>query len=161
MYKHVLSLAALAAGLAASAAPADAQVRRGHVVVGRGVADHGFAQWRSASRQPGSATVNRGLQTGDGHGYRHSRSRDYGPGHYSADRSTQFNNGRGATTARDANWGDGSFSGSRSTTLNNGDSFGRTTSATNNGDGTASYSTTVTGPQGGSRTVSGTVPRHP
>ncbi|WP_157221147.1 hypothetical protein [Flavisphingomonas formosensis] len=161
MYKHVLSLAALAAGLVAAGGSADAQVRRGHVVAGRGAAGHGFAQWRSVSRQPGSATIRRGLQTSDGRGYRHERSRDYGPGHYSADRSTQFNNGRGATTSRDANWGDGSFNSNRTTTLNNGSSFGRTTSATNNGDGTASYSSTVTGPQGATRTVSGTVPRRP
>ena len=63
--------------------------------------------------------------------------------------------------ARDASWGDGSFNGSRTTTLNNGNSFGRTTSATANGDGTANYSTTFTGPQGATRTVSGTVPRRP
>ncbi|WCM27411.1 hypothetical protein NDN01_00270 [Sphingomonas sp. QA11] len=160
MYKHVLSLAALAVGLVVATSPADAQARRGHVVAGRGAAGHGFAQWRSASRDPGSATVRRGLQTSNGHGYRHERSRDYGQGHYSADRSTQFNNGRGATTGRDANWGDGGFNGSRTTTLNNGNSFGRNTSAVKNADGTASYSTTLTGPRGGSRTVSGTVPRH-
>lgn len=160
MYKHVLSLAALAAGLVAAAAPADAQVRRGHVAVARGPA-HGAVQWRSAERERGSATIHRGAETRDGHGYRHSRSREYGPGRYSADRSTQFNNGRGAATSRDANWGDGAFDGSRTTTLNNGNSFGRMTSATDNGDGTASYSTTLTGPRGGSRTVSGTVPRHP
>jgi len=161
MYRNILSLAALTAGLLAAATPAEAQMRRGHIAVGRGPAGHGVAQWRSASREPGSSTIRRGLQTSNGRGYRHERSRDYGPGHYSADRSTQFNNGRGATTARDATWGDGNFNGSRTTTLNNGNSFGRTTSATNNGDGTASYSTTLTGPQGGSRTVSGTVPRHP
>lgn len=158
MYKHVLSLAALAAGMVVAAVPADAQVRRGHVAVARGPAG-GAVQWRSAAREPGSATIRRGLQTRDGRGYRHSRSREYGPGHYSADRSTQFNNGRGATTSRDASWGDGNFNGSRTTTLNNGNSFGRTTSATGNGDGTANYSTTFTGPQGASRTVSGTVQR--
>lgn len=160
MYKQILSLAALATGMLVAASPADAQVRRGHVAVARGPAG-GAVQWRSASRERGSATIRRGLQTSNGRGYRHERSRDYGPGHYSADRSTQFNNGRGATTARDANWGDGNFNGSRTTTLNNGNSFGRTTSATNNGDGTASYSSTVTGPQGATRTVSGTVPRRP
>ena len=158
MYKHVLGFAALAAGLTTLAIPAEAQVRRGHAVVGRTASGQGFAQWRSATRQPGAATVRRGLQLSDGRGYRHERSRDYGPGHASADRSTQFNNGRGATTARDANWGDGSFSGSRTTTLNNGDSYRRTTTATANGDGTANYSSSFTGPQGATRTVSGTVP---
>lgn len=161
MYKHVLSLAALAAGVVVAGTPADAQARRGHVMVGRSASGHGFAQWRSASRQPGSATIRRGLEASDGRGYRHERSREYGPGHYSADRSTQFNNGRGATTSRDANWGDGSFRGSRTTMLNNGSSFGRTTSAINNGDGTASYSSSFTGPRGAMRTVSGTVPRRP
>lgn len=158
MYKHVLSLAALAAGMVVAIAPADAQVRRGHVAVARGPAG-GAVQWRSAARERGSASIHRGLQTRDGRGYRHSRSRDYGPGHYSADRSTQFNNGRGATTSRDANWGNGNYNGSRTTTLNNGNSYGRTTSATANGDGTANYSTSFSGPQGASRTVSGTVQR--
>jgi hypothetical protein len=158
MYKHVLGFTALAAGLAAAAVPAEAQARRGHVVMGRGSAGQGFAQWRSVTRDPGAATVRRGLQLSDGRGYRHERSHDYGPGRYSADRSTQFNNGRGATTSRDASWGDGSFAGSRTTTLNNGDSYRRTTSATSNGDGTANYASSVTGPQGATRTVSGTVP---
>jgi hypothetical protein len=159
MYKAVLSLAALAAGLAATSVPAQAQVRRGHGIVGSGAPGHGFAQWRSASRQPGSASVSRGLQTRDGRGYRHSRSGNYGPGYASAERSTQLNNGRGATTSRGATWADGAFNGSRTTTLGNGNSFGRTTSAAHNGDGTASYSSTVTGPQGATRTVNGTVPR--
>ena len=158
MFKHVVSLAALVAGMMVATVPADAQVRRGHVAAVRGPAG-GAVQWRSAVRDPGSATIRRGLQTRDGRGYRHSRRRDYGPGYYSADRSTQLNNGRGATTSRDASWGDGSFNGSRTTTLNNGNSFGRTTSATGNGDGTANYSTTFSGPQGASRTVSGTVQR--
>lgn len=160
MYKHVLSLVALASTMVVAAVPADAQLRRGHVAFGRAPAG-GAAQWRSAARERGSATIQRGLQTRDGRGYRHERSREYGAGHYSADRSTQFNNGRGAVTSRDASWGDGSFNGSRTTTLNNGNSFGRTTRATANGDGTANYSTTFTGPQGATRTVSGTVPRRP
>jgi hypothetical protein len=161
MYKHVVSLATLTAGLVMATVPAEAQVRRGHVELGRGPAAHGIAQWRSASREHGSASVRRGLQTSNGSGYRHQRSREYGPGRYSADRSTQFNNGRGAATVRDLNWGNGSFNGSRTTTLNNGKSFGRTANGTNNGDGTASYSFTIAGPQGGTRTVDGTVPRHP
>jgi hypothetical protein len=161
MYKHIMSLAALATGLLAAADSADAQVRRGHVVVGRGAAGHTFAQWRSVSREPGSSTIRRGLQTSDGRGYRQERSRDYGPGHYSSDRSIQFNNGRGATTSREANWADGSYNSNRTTTLNNGSSFNRATSAINNGDGTASYSSTITGPQGTTRTVNGTVPHRP
>ncbi|WP_420138255.1 hypothetical protein [Sphingomonas sp.] len=161
MYKHVLRLGAIAAGLCVAAVPAEAGVRRGHVVTARDISGRGFAQWRTASREAGSATIRRGLQTADGRGYRHERSREYGPGFYSADRSTQFNNGRGATTTRDARWGAGQFNGSRTTTFNNGNIFARTLSATNNGDGTATYSSTRSGPQGGTRTVSGTVPRRP
>jgi hypothetical protein len=161
MYKHLVTLAVITAGLVVATAPADAQVRRGHVQLGSGPAGHGAAQWRSASRERGSATIRRGLQTSNGRGYRHERSREYEPGRYSTDRSVQFNNGRGSTTARNVNWGNGSFNGSRTTTLNNGNSFGRTASATNNGDGTASYSITVNQPRGGTRTVNGTVPRRP
>lgn len=161
MYKAIMGLAALAAGLTATAFPAQAQLRRGHIVSVQGAGGHGFTQWRSASRERGSVTIDRGLQTNSGRGYEASRSRNYGPGSYDADRSFQTNSGRGAATSRDATWGDGSYNGSRTTTLNNGSSFGRTTSATNHGDGTASYATTVTGPRGATRTATGTVPRHP
>ncbi|CAN5143210.1 hypothetical protein BH10PSE13_BH10PSE13_22120 [soil metagenome] len=161
MYKVVLSLAALTAGLVATAVPvpADAQMRRGHSVSVQGARGHGYTQWRSASRQRGSATISRGLQTNSGGGYEASRSRNYGPGDYSSDRSVQANNGRGVTNSRDASWGDGAYNGSRTIAANDGRTRDRTTSATNNGDGTVSYNSTLTRADGGSRSVSGTVPR--
>lgn len=159
MYKMILSLAALTAGMAATAVPAEAQVRRGHSVSVQGARGHGFTQWRSASRQRGSATISRGLQTNSGRGYEASRSRNYGPGYYSSDRSVQANNGRGVTNSRDAAWGNGAYNGSHTIAANDGRTRNRTTSATNNGDGTASYNSTLTRANGSSRTVSGTVPR--
>ncbi len=68
-------------------------------------------------------------------------------------------NGRGYDTSRDASWGNGKHSGGRTTTTGDGRTAGRSTSATNNGDGTASYNSTVTRLNGNTRTVSGTVPR--
>lgn len=159
MYKIVLSLAALTAGLAAAAVPAEAQVRRGHVVSVQGARGHGLTQWRSASRQRGSSTIERGLQTNSGRGYRASRSRSYGPGQYSSDRSVQANNGRGVTNSRDASWGGGAYNGSHTIAANDGRTRNRTTSAVNNGDGTASYNSTLTRADGSTRSVSGTVPR--
>jgi len=159
MYKVVLSLAALTAGQVVTAVPAEAQVRRGHSVSVQGARGHGYTQWRSASRQRGSATVSRGLQTDSGRGYEASRSRDYGPGYYSSDRSVQANNGRGVTNSRDASWGDGAYNGSHTVAANDGRTRERTTSAVNNGDGTASYNSTLTRADGSSRSVSGTVPR--
>jgi len=93
-----------------------------------------------------------------GPGYTRSRSIHREPGHVSASRSFQANNGRGITSNRHADWGNGSYSGGASHTLNDGRSFGRNTTATNNGDGTASYSSTRTRLNGSTRTVSGTVP---
>lgn len=159
MYKVILSLAALTAGLMATAVPADAQVRRGHTVRVQGARGHGFTQWRSASRQRGSATISRGVQTNNGRGYQASRSRNYGPGHYSSDRRVQANNGRGVTNSRDATWGDGAYNGSHTIAANDGRTRNRATSAVNNGDRTASYNSTLTRADGSSRSVSGTVPR--
>lgn len=96
----------------------------------QGSAGRGFVASGSASRQPGSTSVTRGIQT---------------------------NSGAGVSTNRNASWGNGSYSGGATHTLNNGDSFGRSTSVTDNGDGTANYSTTHTGVSGQSTTVSGTV----
>jgi hypothetical protein len=125
----------------------------------QGVRGHGYTQWRSASRQRGSATVSRGLQANNGRGYEASRSRNYGPGYYSSDRSVQTDNGRGVTSSRDASWGDGAYNGNHMIAANDGRTRDRTTSATNNGNGTASYNSTLTRADGSSRTVSGTVPR--
>lgn len=159
MYKMILSLTALAAGLAASAVPAEAQVRREHTVSVQGARGHGYTQWRSASRQRGSATISHGLQTTNGRGYEASRSRAYGPGYYARDHSFQANDGRGVTNARDASWGNGAYTGSHTIAANDGRIRDRTTSAIDNGDGTASYSSTLTRANGSSRSVSGTVPR--
>lgn len=159
MNRIVLSLAALAAGLSLTAMPVEAKVRRGHVAKVQGAHGHGFTQWRSASRERGSAHVERGVQANNGRGYEASRSREYGPGRYSSERDIQANNGRGVTKAHDASWGDGAYSGSRTIAANDGRTRDRTTSAVDNGDGTASYNSTLTRADGSSRTVSGTVPR--
>jgi hypothetical protein len=101
------------------------------------------------------------VQGWGGRGYTSSRSVSRAPSSVSANRSFQANSGRGITSSRNANWGDGSYSGGGTHTLNNGDTFGRTTTATRNGDGSASYSTTRTGIDGQSTIVSGTVSHSP
>jgi hypothetical protein len=58
---------------------------------------------------------------------------------------------------RQANWGDGIYNGGATHTLNNGDSFGRATSVTRNGDGTASYTATHTAVNGSTTTRTGTL----
>ncbi|MEG3148719.1 hypothetical protein U1769_02385 [Sphingomonas sp. ZT3P38] len=159
MYKPMLGFAALAVALgAASATPAEAR-SRGHVLSIQGAHGRGLVQTRSVNRQRGAASVNRSLQTNGGRGYQASRSRDYGPGHYASDRSVHTNDGRGYDTARTASWGNGSYSGGRTTTTGDGRTTGRSTSAIDNGDGTASYNSTVTRLNGNTRTVSGTIPR--
>jgi hypothetical protein len=129
------SLAALSLLLGAAGVCAPASARsHGHVLTAQGAGGRTLVKSRTVERQPGAAHV---------------------------ERSRQGSGGHGATTVRDAQWGDGSFTGGSQTVLNNGKSFGRTTSATANGDGSATYSTTVTGPEGQSRTVTGTAKRNP
>ncbi len=99
------------------------------------------------------------VQGAGGHGYFRSRSVNRAPGSASVTRDFQTNSGRGMVTNRNANWGNGSYSGGATHTLNNGDTFGRSTTATSNGDGTANYTTTHTGINGQTTTVSGTVSR--
>lgn len=96
-----------------------------------------------------------------GRGYLHSRSVARAPGSVSVNRDTQTNRGYGMATNRQANWGNGTYNGSATHMLNNGETFGRTTSLTRNGDGTASYTATHTGVDGQSRTVTGTVGHTP
>jgi hypothetical protein len=134
MYKHIMTLTALGAALVIGTVPAEAQRTRGHSVSIQGSNGRGAIQSRSIARQPGAASATRSIQT---------------------------NGGRGATTTRDASWSDGTYSSNRATTTNSGKTFGRSTTATNNGDGTASFSSTGTGPNGQSSTVSGTVTRQP
>ena len=99
------------------------------------------------------------VQVAGGHGYFRSRTVNRTPGSTAVTRDFQSNSGRGMATSRTANWGNGSYSGGATHTLNNGDSFGRSTTATSNGDGTANYTTTHTGINGQTTTVSGTVSR--
>jgi hypothetical protein len=101
------------------------------------------------------------VQGSGGRGYVSSRSIDRQPGSVSANRSVQTNSGRGVTSTRSASAADGTYTGGATHTLNNGESFGRSTTATANGDGTASYSTTRNRVDGSSATVSGTVTRTP
>lgn len=161
MFKTVSGLCALSLALASAALPAPA-LARGHGHIARAAGPNGaVTEWRGVRREPGSTEVRRGVQTSNGRGFRAARDTDYGPGHVDSTRSLQTSSGRGYTTDRDANWGGGQYSGSKDTTLNNGKSFGRATTASANGDGSASYSTTFTGPQGNSKTVTGTVSRQP
>lgn len=118
-----------AAGLVLLAAPAEAR-SHGHVRSVQGPLGHGYVQSRSVNRQPGSAAVTRSLQTNSGRGYVSTRNR-----------------------AVD----DGVYTGGRTTVLNDGKSFGRSTTATGNGDGTANYTTSFTGPNGATGSISGTV----
>ena len=134
MYKQIFTFAAIAAMVAGTAAtPASARTR-GHSLSVQGSNGRGFTRSRSVAREPGSSSISRNLQT---------------------------NGGRGYASTRGASWADGSYEGGRTTTLNNGRTFGRSTTATSNGDGSASYSTTRTGIDGQSSTVSGTVSRTP
>jgi hypothetical protein len=140
MMKHLLALTALAGTAAAllPATPAEAQVRRGHAVSVQGPY-RGYVRAGRVERGPGYRSADRTIQTRRGYGASSSKDASWGPGHYSRDVSRQTNSGRGYTSSRDANWGDGSYQGGRSVTTNNGTSFGRSTSVTGNGDGTASY----------------------
>lgn len=160
MLKTMSGLSALSLCLIATALPQAAMARtHGHSVSVQGAHGHGVVRERSVSRQPGSVSARRSVDWNNGRGYEANRSRSCAPGACSSARSLQTNDGRGVTTARSTSWDDGNFARSRVTTTNDGRSLSRTTSAHANGDGTADYSTTVNGPNGGSRTVSGTISR--
>lgn len=160
MLKTISGLSALSLALIATSLPASAEARvRDQVARATGPNGGQAVQWRGVQRQPGETKVRSGLQTSDGRGYRAARDTHYGPGHVDSTRSVQTNSGHGYTTGREANWSDGQYSGSRETTLNNGKSFGRETTASATGNGSADYSTTFTGPEGNSKTVTGTVTR--
>jgi hypothetical protein len=150
-----LCIAALSLALV-GAGPAWAR-GHGHVLAVQGNGGRAAIQTRSVERQPGAARIDRSLQTSGGHGYQATRDRSSAPGQFDSRRSLETNDGHGGATARSARWGEGSYAGSKQTSLNNGKSYGRTTSASANGDGSADYSTTFTGPDGQSRTVTGTV----
>ncbi len=97
--------------------------------------------------------------TASGVGVVHARSVTREPGAVSAHRTTQTSNGRGITTDRTASHGDGAYQCAVTHTTNNGKTFGRSTSATGNGDGTADATMTRTRADGTTRTVSGTITR--
>src|SRR3954447_7810429 len=130
MFKtKIILLGAAAAASLGSAAPAFA--RHGHFTRVEGRFGRGYVHGRSVARAPGSVSVNRGTQT---------------------------NGGYGIATDRNASWGGGTYAGNTTHTLNNGDTFGRSTSVTRNGDGSASYKTTRTAVDGHTTTVSGALP---
>jgi len=161
MSKPLPILSLLTAALAAAILPAPAMARsHGHVLSVQGAHGRGYTAQRWVSRQPGSASFNRSVQANNGRGYSTSRERNYGPGHFDNRRSIQTNDGRGATATRNAQWGDGHYNGSRQVVTNDGRTLSRTTSAYANGDGSVGYATTVAGPNGGTRTVSGTAYPH-
>lgn len=129
---HIIKCVSAAVLVAAAAAPiaADAQRTRGRAVSVQGANGRGAIATSSVSRGGGTASSTRSIQT---------------------------NRGYGATTVRNRTAADGIYDSSRITTLNNGTTFGRNTTATADGDGSATFSTTATGPKGRSSTVSGTV----
>ncbi|MFA5970076.1 MAG: hypothetical protein WC816_12650 [Sphingomonas sp.] len=134
MKKNIIAtVAGLALATMIAASPADAQRRGGSISV-QGSGGHGGTASRSVNRQPGSSSVTRGIQT---------------------------NSGKGATTTRGGSYSNGTYTGGATHTLNNGQTFGRSTTATANGDGSATISSTATGPNGQSGSVSATVSKTP
>lgn len=161
--KHLLAAAALAGSAAAitlPALPAEAQARRGKIVSVQGPY-RGYTRASRVDRGPGYRSVDRGFRTRSGHGGYSSKDASWGPGHYSRDVTRQSRSGRGHDVSRDAAWGDGSYQGSRTVTTNGGNSFGRSTSVTGNGDGTANYNYNRTRRDGSTVSRSGTVGPRP
>ena len=113
------------------AAPAEARIFR-QVVSVQGAGGHGYFRARTVNRHENGVSVRRNFQT---------------------------NSGAGMVTNRRASWGDGVYTGNATHTFNNGASFGRATTVTGNGNGTANYITTRTGLDGHSVTRSGTISR--
>lgn len=116
MRKYFIALVALAGTMASVTvviAPAEAQVRRGHVFTAQGPNGRGIVKSRTVARDIGYRTVDRRVQTSGGQGYNSSRNAAWGPGHYSRSVSNQANNGRGYTSSRNSNGGPGHYSGSR------------------------------------------------
>jgi hypothetical protein len=129
---RIITIAAVGA-IALAAMPAEAAFR-GRAVSVQGSGGRGYVASRWAVREPGSVSANRSIQT---------------------------NSGRGVTSSRSRSVADGTYTGGATHTFNNGESFGRSTTAIANGDGTASFSTTRNRIDGTSATVSGTVSRSP
>jgi hypothetical protein len=104
-----------------------------------------------------SRSFHHSVQGLDGRGYQHSYHMVRGGGQGAMNHNVQTNGGRGLTIQRSYRTQDGQFNGQTSYVTNGGKSWGRSTSATANGDGTANYDRTLTGPGGRTVTRSGTV----
>ncbi len=115
----------------------------------------------SVSAHAGSWSGDVRVQGPQGRGYTAAARVDRSASGVSASRSLQTNDGRGAYQSHQSTYGGGAYSSTSQTTFNNGWSRARTTSAQDNGDGTASYRRTITTSDGYSRSVSGTVPYGP
>ncbi|CAM5493785.1 hypothetical protein ACFSUK_27190 [Sphingobium scionense] len=159
MRKQILiasSFALLTSGLAVAA---EAQPRSRSVNV-QGANGGGFVKQRSISRGDGNVAASRSVRTNGGHGYDANRSASRQAGNTSTSGQITTIDGRSASTSAGRTWGDGSYSGGRTTTLGDGTSFGHSTTATRNADGSVSYSSSRTGVGGDTATVEGTtVPR--
>lgn len=159
MKKQVLIASSFALLASSLAVAAEAQPRSRSVNVQRANGG-GFMKQRSISRADGNVAASRSVQTNGGYGYEASRTASRQPGYTSTSGQITTNNGRSASTSAGRNWGDGSYSGGRTTTLGDGTTFGHSTTATRNADGSVSYSSSRTSPSGSTATVEGTtVPR--
>jgi hypothetical protein len=104
-----------------------------------------------------SRSFHHSVQGPNGRGYQHSYHMVRGGGEGTLNHNVQTNGGRGLTSQRSYRAQDGQFNGQTSHVTNGGKSWGRSTSATANGDGTANYDRTLTSPGGRTVTRSGTV----
>lgn len=94
-----------------------------------------------------------------GRGYVKHVDRSCGGGTCEGHRSVQTNRGYGYTTDHSRSCANGSCNSSTDVTGNNGRSWSRDRGITNNGDGTASWYSNTSGPNGGTVSRSGTVSR--
>lgn len=112
------------------------------------------AEARSRSFQH---SYSRSVQGPNGRGFHHDYNASRGGGQAAMSRNIQTNDGRGLSSQRGYQVQDGQFHGATSHVTNSGKSWGRSTSAVANGDGTATYQRDITGPNGGSASRSGTI----
>lgn len=160
MKRSSIALIAICAALSGTilSTPAAAERRHGHIAKVRGPFGGSAISRRHVRRDGGDVSVRRSVQTAGGYGYRRQRHVDREPGGSKMNRSFSTNSGRGWDDTRQRSWGDGAYSASASRQYHNGKSSSRNVTATNNGDGTATYSATRTRIDGSTRTRSGTVP---
>ena len=158
MFKYFTSCAVAVGTIAALAAtPAEARFH-GHVLGVQGP-NGGFRQYRAVSRTPGHVGVARGVQTDSGRGYRETRTHDVSKGQFNGETNVQTNGGRGLDTQRNATWGNGSYSGGKTTTTDAGKTYGHSTTANRNSDGSVGYDTNYTRRDGTTGERSGTIDR--